>query len=83
MADPKYDVIANLDGDVSFDADNRVSAIEICRNRGLALQNAVRERSFQIRYRFTSIEHVPDKSSCSGDSVSKTSADTCLEKSAA
>jgi biofilm PGA synthesis N-glycosyltransferase PgaC len=58
--DIPYDVIANLDGDVSFDADYFEFLLDkFAANPRLGVAGTpFREGSFQYDYRFTSIEHV-------------------------
>jgi glycosyltransferase involved in cell wall biosynthesis len=60
VADLDYDVIANLDGDVSFDADYFDFLLKkFEENPRLGVGGTpFREGSFQYDYRFTSIEHV-------------------------
>jgi biofilm PGA synthesis N-glycosyltransferase PgaC len=60
VADLNYDVIANLDGDVSFDPDYFEFLLQkFEENPRLGVGGTpFREGSFQYDYRFTSIEHV-------------------------
>ncbi len=60
VADLEYDVICNLDGDVSFGEDYFEFLLEkFSRNPCLGVAGTpFREGSFQYDYRFTSIEHV-------------------------
>ena len=60
VRDVQYDIIGNLDGDVSFDSEYFAFLMEQFRNNpdlGVA-GTPFREGSFQYDYRFTSIEHV-------------------------
>jgi len=60
VVDLKYDVIGNLDGDVSFDQDYFDFLLRrFAENSRLGVAGTpFREGSFQYDYRFTSIEHV-------------------------
>jgi len=60
LADVKYDVIGNLDADVSFDSEYFAFLLEkFSENSRLGVAGTpYREGSFQYDYRFTSIEHV-------------------------
>lgn len=60
VCDLKYEVIANLDGDVSFDEQYFEFLLEkFAENPRLGVAGTpFREGSFQYDYRFTSIEHV-------------------------